>query len=228
MRQILRITGLLAVVLMAMWGGPTLAQEASPASETDVATLEGMREAVGRQYAVDAGALQVSPVAGSPTSDAAPTDVYLVTARIVTFDSRDHAAAAYESLREDATGQAEALGVEDAQLTEETIDGMGDGAYAVTMVSTRDAATGYLRILFVLDGETLYILSSIAGSLEGAAITGSIAEAMLEREASDDPPSFHPDGTSTGGLWAIFPDAGDPALAGLMPLSDQQIAPLAE
>jgi hypothetical protein len=89
--------------------------------------------------------------------------------------------------------------------------------------TTRDGTTGFLRILFVLDQDTVYILSAIADTAESANITDDIAKDMLSREPDDDAPVFNADGTSTGGLWETFPDTGDPVLRGMVVFEDQQI-----
>ncbi|HVL22646.1 MAG TPA: hypothetical protein VM450_01090 [Thermomicrobiales bacterium] len=225
MNQVLRLTGLLVLVtLLAGWQSPALAQEASPAGGGEVTILAGMREAIGRQYAVDVDAPSASPAVGTPESAAVP-DIFFVTARIVAFDTDDHAATAYEQSIAGAMSEVEALGVTEAQVTADDIPGLGDQAHAVTMHSTRDGVDGYLRLLFVRDQGMLYIISVIASTEQGAGLAGKIATAMLAREASDEKATFNADGTSTGGLWAIFPAADDPALRGLIVLGDQQLAP---
>jgi hypothetical protein len=225
MNQVLRLNGLLVLVaLLAGWQSPALAQEASPAGGGEVTTLEGLREAIGRQYAVEVDALPASTAAGTPESAMAVPEIFFVTARIVAFDTGDHAATAFEQSIDGAMSEVEALGISEAQVTADDIPGMGDQAHAVTMHSTRDGVDGYLRLLFVREGSALYIISVIASTEEGTGIAGKLATVMLAREASDEEPTFNADGTSTGGLWAIFPDADDPVLAGLIVLGDQQLA----
>jgi hypothetical protein len=229
MSHSLRVTGVLAIfTLLTWWGSPAVAQEvspvpspaASPASEVEATALEGIQEAVGRQYAADLDIQQSSltPVQASPGA------AFLVTARIITFDTPEHAAAAFTASSDGAVGQFEALGLTDTpQVTEEEIDGLGDKANVVMLETTRDGTTGFLRILFVLDQDTVYILSAIADTAESANITDDIAKDMLSREPDDDAPVFNADGTSTGGLWETFPDTGDPVLRGMVVFEDQQI-----
>ena len=221
MNVILRLAGLIALAALLLWqGAPTLAQEASPASGAEsVATLEGMQEAIGRQYSADPEAPEASPA-----SKHASAGVLFVTARIVAFDTSEHAATAYAGTIADAADQVDALGIADAQITAEDIAEVGDEAHAVSMTSTGSGGTGSIRLLFILDGERLYVLTAIAGSEEGATITDAIGQAMLEREPGNDAPRFDPDGTSTGGLWAIFPETDDPVLDGLVASADQQLA----
>jgi hypothetical protein len=233
MSHILRVTGMFAIItLLAWWGSPAVAQEgsstpspapapaASPASEVDAPALEGIQEAVGRQYAADLDIQQSSP---TPVQ-ASPGAAFLVTARIITFDTNEHAAAAYAASSADAAGQFEALGLADTpQATEEELAGLGDKANVLMLEPSRDDTTGFLRILFVLDQDTVYILSAIGDTAGSVTITDDIANDMLSREPGDDAPVFNADGTSTGGLWETFPDTGDPVLRGMVVFEDQQI-----
>jgi hypothetical protein len=55
-------------------------------------------------------------------------------------------------------------------------------------------------------------------------VADDLAATMAAREPGDGAPQFNADGTSTGGLWDLFPPADDPALEHLMSFSDAALA----
>jgi len=212
----LRRTGALVLIaLLALGLAPAAAQESTPAS---VATTAGMQQAVSRQYGADPNA-----PAASPASHAG--DPFVATARVLTYDTEEHATAAYDASIAGAMEQVQSMGVDmDTQVEEADIDDLGDGAHGVTVHSTRDGISGYIRFLFVREEMTVFVVSAIAGSDEGAHITDRLAQAMLAREPGEGEPVFDATGGSKGGLWELFPPEGDPVLEGLVIIQDQQMS----
>jgi hypothetical protein len=211
------LTSLLAFLLLAAIPAAVHAQEASTPT-TGTSTTEGLQEAISRQYGADPDA----PVA-SPTADLAAAP-FTVTARVLTYDSADHATAAYDASIAGAIEQVQGMGVDmTSQVEEADLPDLGDTAHGLTLHSTRDGLSGYIRFVFVRQESTVFILTAIAGSDDGARITDRIAAAMLEREPGDDTAQFREDGTSTGGLWELLPPEGDTALEGLVIIQDQQL-----
>ena len=198
---------------------PALAQtpEASPASTPISVTLVGLQEGVTRQYAAD------------PTLVPAdhPDEFAIVTVHLFRFDTPEHAGAAWESLRGTAVGQFQpAPGDESVavDVNEEELDDLGDQAYVAWLsASPEEGTTGHYRVLYVQDGAFLYLLTAMAGSEELTLHADDIARVIVEREPGESPANFNADGTSTGGLWNLFPDADNDIMQGLVPVQDREV-----
>ena len=216
MSHLRRLPGALALITLLVLGAvPVAAQEATP--QGDAATV-GLQMAISRQYGVDPDA----PVASPEAHAGAP---FTMTARVLAYDTEEQAAAAYAALIADAVGQVESLGVNMAsQVAEEEIDDLGDGAHGLTLQSTRDSISGYIRFIFVREGSTVFVVSAIAGSDEGVRISDRMAATMLDREPGEDDADFDAGGGSSGDLWELFPPEGDPVLEGLVIIRDQLIS----
>jgi hypothetical protein len=202
-----------------MFGAPALAQtpEASPASTPAPVTLSGLQEGVTRQYSPD------------PTINPAdnPDTFSIITVHIFRFDTGQHAAATWQSLRESAVQQfqpAGDAGYEEIDVQEAEIEDLGDQAYAAWLsASPQEGGTAHYRVLYVQDGEYLYLLTALGGNEDATLRTDELARVIVDREPGSDDVSFNADGTSTGGLWDLFPPADDDVLENLFPVQDREV-----
>lgn len=183
----------------------------TPAASPESPSTEGLQEAVSRQYAPDRDA-------GEMRRD----ELYFLTARVYRFDTANHAATAYDHMIASAAAHMvppEHEGVIDMQVEE--IDDLGDQAEVSWLQSNpQDGMQGFFRVIHVRDGELIYLLTAIAGEEESTLIVDDLAQDMTSREPGSNEADFSPDGTSTGGMWELFPDADAEIIKGLVPFSD--------
>jgi hypothetical protein len=184
----------------------------------DFAQFEGARRAVARSYIGDTSML------ASP--EAAPVSTYYLAALVAEFGTPEHAAAALDPLY----AQASESFVADSGITLEPVelDELGDLSRAATGTVEEDGVTLELSIILVQADAYLYLVVALgvgsgAGTLDASA---AVIEAMMAAEAGSGDGTFDGAGGSTGGLWDKLPAAGDPALQGLTPESDEQVYPV--
>jgi hypothetical protein len=208
----------LAAFAMLTLVAPALAQtpDASPESTPVQGELAGLQDAVVRQYTTDPTLI--------PSEN--PDEFAVISVHLFHFDTADHAAAAWQSLRDNGLDQFQpAADAGEIEINEQELDDAGDQAYVVWLsAEIEEGNTGYYRALYVQDGELLYLLTAIAGNEQNTLVTEDIARVLIEREAGPGDVSFNPNGTSTGGLWDILPKEGDDVLQGLVPIEDREVA----
>lgn len=210
----------IVLLVLAMWlfGIPAAAQTpmASPQATPQSGAPAGLLESVARQYSSDPELI--------PADN--PEVLLNMSARIFRFDSDDHAAAAWESLRDNAARQlqpAAGAGLEAIEVNEETIGDLGDQAgVAWLSASPEENVTGYFRLVYVQDGDLLYVITAIAGNEEITHLADDLARTMAERDISDEPVNFNADGGSTGGLWEKFPPADEAPVQDIVAFRDAQ------
>jgi hypothetical protein len=185
--------------------------------EFDFATLEGIQDAVSRQYSGDTTALQ--------TPETAPATTYFLTSLAAGFDTPEHAETALEPFHSELLA---ALSTE-SQLTMESVDpgDLGDRALAAFGSGEQDGVTVEVTMVSVQADAYLYLVRAVgvgvdAGALETAT---AVIQAMIDAEAGDEPGEFDEYGESTGGLWDKLPVEGDDVLGGLIPETDEQVYP---
>lgn len=207
----------LAALTLLLLGIPALAQTpaASPQSTPTQGRLEGLQAGVVRQYAAD------------PTLNPSerPDEFSIISAHVFRFDSADHAAAAWQSLREDGLEQFQPTAdAGEVDVNEEERDDIGDQAYVIWLsANLEQGGAGYYRALYVQDGEFLYFLTAIAGNEQNTLVTDELAHAIVDREPGSGSANFDADGTSTGGLWDLLPDPDDDVVANLVPVQDREV-----
>jgi hypothetical protein len=209
----------LALMMLMLFGMRVGAQtpDASPAGTPVPVTLDGLQEGVTRQYASDPAVV--------PAED--PDNFSVITVHIFRFDTADHAAAAWQSLRGSAVGQFQPARGDDAgaiDVSERELDDIGDKAYVAWLsASPQEGLTGYYRVLYVQEREFLYLLTAIAGSEEDTLQTDDLARSIVDLEPGTVAANFNADGTSTGALWDLLPDADDEIVQDLVPVQDREV-----
>jgi hypothetical protein len=206
---------------------PVSAQDAE--EEFDINQLEGLQRAVGRFYYGDYSAM--FDTMSTPGATMSGDMLLGVSIGVFEFDNDDHAKDAVDKLVDEAkksfeSGEMEDMGtpVAAGEIKEEDVDDIGDDAkgLSVTVDDEGMQMTDYL--LLVRDGNRLLFL---AGNGTGD-VTGqinNIAKGMADRDPGDGDGTFNEDGTSTGGLWDIFPASDDEAIKGLTNGGDEVIFP---
>ena len=209
----------LASLLLLTAGTSALAQtpSASPSSSSTSATLEGLQEGVTRQYASDPKTV--------PADN--PDEFSIITVHIFRYDTSEHAAAAWQSLRDSVAQQfqpATDSGYDPIDVQEKSLNDLGDQAYVAWLSSSpEEGVTGYYRVLYVQQGDYLYLLTAIGGNEDTTLRSDDLARTLVDRDAGTTSTSFNADGTSSGGIWDIFPAADDDVVKDLTPVQDREV-----
>lgn len=213
-------------MILAVSLNPASAQEGGPFP--DPADLAGLRAAVNRSASLDFSAFDIEP-AGSPEGDEpAYRDVLNLTGFVFEFDTGENAATGYDAFIDNGIEPLVAmLGFDNPVLTEGEVEDLGQQAYAYSISNETASTEGYFR--YVVMQQDAYVFLAIIiteteeTSLDADALLASFAEKA--GEAHSGPGEHDPEGGSTGGLWAFFPDAGDPLYAGLALDGDEVLFP---
>lgn len=216
MRRLLPIPALLLVLLLALLLAiPVSAQTPAASPGATPETLPGLQYVAARQYAPDPS----QPI--DTESDA----VFILTVRIFAFDSEEHANAGWKSTVESTAIETDVPMESEKVVYEEVeIGDLGDRAWATTLsAETPEGDTGYFRLVYVQDGDRLYTLNAIAGSAEATLVTDELAAFLVDAEPGEGEARFSEDGTSTGGVWDLLPQAGDEVLGELEAFADAEL-----
>lgn len=209
MRQSHLLTLLLTAICALL--SITAVNAQTPVATPESEVLPGLQEAVSRQYGP-----------GPDTTNTQQEGLFFLTARIYRFDTAEHAATAYDQMIANAAAQiAPPDQPESIDIHTESIDDLGDQAEVSWLqANPHEDVQGFFRVLHVQDGTLVYLLTAIAGDEESMLITDDLARDMASRKAGRDDASFNPDGTSTGGLWELFPAPNADIIDGLVPFAD--------
>jgi hypothetical protein len=213
----------LSVSVMAFVIGCTLvpaaAQDEGASLIDDVGQLEGIQAGVNRTWSVDFSALPSE-------TEQATMDAWVISGAILKFDTADNAGAAFQafSRMDDAEwlGDLSAPGI----FERESLNGLGDQAYATSGVSADDDDEGHFRVVVVQDGQYLYFANVLSMSKEGTASADALIDHFVNdgAEGAGDP-VYNKDGGSSGGLWGYFPADDAAYLSSLAPAGDDIIFP---
>jgi hypothetical protein len=224
-----------AIALALLLGGMVLAPvSAQDDEEFDLDQLDGIQRSVGRFYYADFGAM--AEAMGTPVAEDAPqTLVDGLSVAVMEFDNDDNADKAFDriydelliSATESNDGEVDDLGtpVAAVDVSEEDVDDLGDDAKAFTVVSEDEGGAYNSFALITRDGEYLYMVIAY-GSGDASDAIQQYTEDMMDRDAGDGDGTFNEDGTSTGGLWDVFPGADNALLVGLVTGGDQILFPI--
>jgi hypothetical protein len=201
--------------------------------EFDFNDLSGIQNGVGRYYYADYSAMydaMATPGAEMPELPA----LLGLSVGVLQFDNDDNAGSGFDKLYEELVksanqslaDEAASMGTPTTPVTvdENDVDGVGDQAKSMSAVVEEADGTYYSYGLVAREGEYLYLVIG-NGSSDPSEAINNLAKGMIDRDPGDGDGTFNEDGTSTGGLWDLFPADDDPALGGLLNGGDEIIYP---
>lgn len=164
----------------------------------------------GRIYAANPDAL--FPEA-TPGADAVATPPIIAVVQAYEFGSDEDAEASFESVSETVNEQITQGTSTEFQQTD--VDDLGD--QGIQSTGTVDAS-GFevpLTTLVVREGNIIFLAA--AGTLDDSSADAANAfmEHMLNEESGDSAVEFNEDGTSTGGIFDVFPTVDDDVIQGM-------------
>ena len=229
MRKLIRLSALLLIMMLAIAGtrsSSVLAQDDATAESgsafDDLTQLEGLEEAVGRTYSFDYEALMANASPEDFENFEYPEGIQYLSAIVLKFDSDDNAKAALDLAAEELPNAAG----DDIELTEIEVDGFNDDTLALG-ATEEDEELGPTATTAIITQEDEYLYLTIGvASGEGQDATETVSELakqVIDGDTGGDA-TFNEDGTSEGGLWDKFPDAGSELVEGLV-ATDEQIFP---
>lgn len=212
-----RITLLLSLILTLAVSSTAVAQEATP--PLDPGDIEGLVSGYGRTYIADIESLMATPEA---LENLAIEDISLSgLAMVMTFEDEDIASDAFSDFSDEfAEGFMEGS---EMQAEPSEIDDLGNQAieyYGETEVDETTVAPS--SMIIVQEGEYIYV-AMILGGTDVSESSRALAEHLLEAEIPDTEVEFNADGTSTGGVYDIMPNAENAdVVQGMIPFIDME------
>ncbi len=220
-----------AFVLVIMLGGLVIAPVSAQDSEEefDLNQLEGLQSGVGRFYYGDMSAL-MGGMMGTPSADTQMPENLLVglSAAVFKFDGDDNAKKGMntlvDELKKSMVAEMGDEGTPTAEIQETDVKDIGDEAKGASTTIDEGGMSMSAYLLMVRSGDTLIFLAGNGtGNIQDT--INNIGKTMADRDAGDGDGTFNEDGTSTGGLWDVFPPADDENLNGLTNGGDEIIFP---
>lgn len=228
-RGLLSLVAMLAIFGVALSGPLHAAAQDDPATDTfDFNELDGFQRGTGRTYMGDLTALfgnldaYATPGAEIATPDLNSLGLFMLGGFVAQFDSSDNAVAALDKLAAQVTqptGDAEEL-----VFTETEIDPIGDTTKAYSGQYSEDGIDGSASVILAQKGEYVYAVVAISFGSDPTAAATSFVTDMTGKTPGDGEGTFSEDGTSTGGLWDVFPSSDADYLTGLTPMSDEDLS----
>lgn len=198
------MTTLVALAFLAGLAMPAAAQEDAPLQIED---LEGIQQAVARQFTLDPSAL-----AEAATPGATPDGLVGVITMAMSFETEEDAARAVSMLGDDLVRTD--LAGEGGTVEEVQLDIDSDHLAYLISANADGMSTTILAAIAQDDAAINIVMVATLGADPEPVATRTLTD-MAEAEAGDGEGTFNPDGTSTGGLWDKLPNAE--ALAGEFP-----------
>lgn len=213
-----RIALLLSLVMTLGMASHAGAQSTPTLDPNDV---PGLESGYARMYIADIEALMATPGAMEAMSTpGALGDVALSgMAAVFTFEDEGAAEDAFGTFGEQfAQGFMEGSGTK-AEPTE--INDLGNQAVEyLGETEVDDETTSPISIILVQDGEHIFIAMILGGS-DVSASTRDLAEYLIDADIPDSEVMFNEDGSSTGGVFDILPNAEDTGIVqGMVPFMD--------
>lgn len=214
---------MLAMFLLAftILGGMGVGAQEDATGELLPEDLEGLQHAVVRAYSLDYSALFAEATPGAELT--VPGGVFLLGATILEFDTSGHAETALTQIDAETNASGEAGMGGEAEVS--SIDlGLGDNSVGYVGVEDLEGQQVETVIALVQDDTYLYFVVASGSGEDMQALATDFTSGIIERDGSG-PGEFNEDGTSTGGLWDKYPEAGDDLTSGLIPY-DQVLYPV--
>lgn len=229
MRTMMRLSALLAVLMLTLTLGRSgatttfAAQDPAMAAPFEFGELEGAQQAVSRTYTFDVSAMLDrigTPGANGELGDVPELSGVISLAGVIgQFDSRDNAAAAVD--RVDADTKASLEGQPDAPKLEDAQVDLGQASRAYTSTQEIEGQTLNLSVLIIQQDEFLYFVVGGVIDADAQSLVTTFTQALIANKAGDGEPRVKGDGASTGGLWDKFPKAGDELVVNLVAFDEQ-------
>jgi len=174
-----------------------------------------------------------------PDQSPSKPDIIGIGVSVYQFDSPDNASASYDLLVSNFTEEFVAVQANNTGHTVVTAELGGPGERGNLVRLDFADATGYQVQEYVLTLHDTYVFAvmTVTGGPSAAGATpeataeptttalGLATALVTDGQPSPDEAMFYEDGTSTGGDWGFMPAGGDPLVAGLFPMTDQQLYP---
>lgn len=221
-RWLVSLVALIAIFGMALHGPVQAAAQEDITSSFNVKDLDGYQRGVSRVWMGDFTAL-LSGVTASGTPDLNSLGLFMVGGSVAEFDSSDHAGSAIGTLVDEV---GKALTADESGITLKETDGeqIGDQSKTFTGSISEQGMDGQLTMIVAQKGNLLYMGFGMGLGSDPSAAVSSLVKDMTENQPGDGDGTFNADGTSTGGLWDVFPANDADYLKGLKPMSDSDLA----
>lgn len=193
------------------------AAQATPTeSDADIADfndLDGFQRGASRTYVSEA----IAESGGVATADPQVPGLVALSAIVVEYDTDANAARAFDWARADFQKTlVEDNGVE---IVEREIAPIGDKAGAFAGTFSVEEGDGTIVVVIVQKGTLIYADFAFSIASEPLEEATALLRDMMSRAPGPGEGDYADDGTSTGGLWEVFPTEGS-YLEGLTPDSD--------
>lgn len=220
----LSLVTLLAIFGMALHGPMVAAAQESPAGDINFKDLDGYQRGVGRIWMGDISALLGGlGTPGAETPDINNLGLFMLIGMVAEFDNSDHASGAFGTLGDELT---KSLASEDSGIALQESDGekIGDQSKTYTGKVSEEGIEGQLTMVIVQKGKYVYASFGMGLGSDPSDAVNSLAKDLTDGKPGDGDGTFNDNGTSTGGLWDIFPSNDADYLKGLTPSTDEDLS----
>jgi hypothetical protein len=219
------VVGMMVAMVFALHAPLSAAAQGTAESSFEFSELEGFQQGVSRTYLGDISALTTaltaSPEAGS-SPDLSGIGLLSLVGLVAQFDNGDNAEGGFDKVVTMLTSQAEE-GDDSVKLEDAKIDDIGDKSVGYTATISQDGLS--LAITMIVVQKDNLIVAGIGAGIDTTStdMVKAFVEKILDGKAEDGEGTFNADGTSTGGLWNVFPASDDDILKGLTVSSDEAL-----
>ncbi len=205
----------------------------------DVAAYPGAKLAVIRSYMPDYEAISAkaspevspesTPVGATPEGPAVDPQfkdlgMMFILSTVIEFDKASSAESAFPGLVQEIESNAQTeIGSAESPFVPAKIDGIGQEAkaFSLTVAPGSFGSAGFLIV--ARQENVVYSVYGMALHGEAAPATTAFTTKLVSGTIGRNAPVFRENGTSTGGIWDVFPREGDASLGELLPFADGQI-----
>lgn len=204
----LRTTAMVA--LIAMLAFPSVIPAVAQDTATPRADLVDPVALYGRLYAANPDDL--FPEA-TPGAEPAATPPLVAVVQAYEYESDEDAESSFESVNQVFIEQISSSSNAEFEVVD--VDDLGDEA--VQSTGTIDASGFEVPLTTMLVRQDNIIFMAATGTLDESSgeAAGAFMDHMLNAEVSDSTVEFNADGTSTGGIFDVFPSEGDDVMRGM-------------
>ncbi|MGC4189828.1 MAG: hypothetical protein QM589_01160 [Thermomicrobiales bacterium] len=227
-RGLLSLVAVLAIFGVALHGPLQVAAQDDPVGDSfDFNKLDGFQRGAGRTYMGDLSSLfggldtLGTPGAEIETPDVSELGLFMIGGFVVQFDNSDHASSSLDKITDEMTQGSDD---EDFTFSEKDIDKIGDKSKAYTGSYSDEGIDGTAVAIIAQKGEYVYAVVAISFGSDPTDDATSFVKDMTDKKPGDGDGTFNADGTSTGGLWDVFPASDADYLKGLAPMADVDLA----